>query len=135
MKVNGYSKKEKLKQKKNLSTLFEKGKWLHDKNTKMIFLAKQTKENQKEDVQKMGISVSKKFFKKATDRNRIKRLLREVYRKNKAEFRGVFGDNYLAMIFWNSYEMPKNYKAVEESFLKFIEKNTATSTENNRQKK
>jgi ribonuclease P protein component len=30
-----------------------------------------------------GVTVSKRNFKKAVDRNRIKRLLREVYRKNK----------------------------------------------------
>lgn len=29
----------------------------------------------------MGISISKKVLKRATDRNRIKRLIREVYRE------------------------------------------------------
>jgi ribonuclease P protein component len=35
---------------------------------------------------KMMVSVPKKNFKKATDRNRIKRLVKESYRKNKSEF-------------------------------------------------
>lgn len=33
----------------------------------------------------VGISVPKRKFKKAVDRNRIKRIFREVYRKNKEE--------------------------------------------------
>jgi len=35
---------------------------------------------------KMMVSVPRKNFKKATDRNRIKRLVKESYRKNKSDF-------------------------------------------------
>src|SRR5438105_5364972 len=34
----------------------------------------------------IALSVSKRNFKRSVDRNRIKRLMREVYRKNKAGF-------------------------------------------------
>jgi ribonuclease P protein component len=34
----------------------------------------------------VAMTVSKRNFKRATDRNRIKRLMREVYRKNKSNF-------------------------------------------------
>lgn len=34
----------------------------------------------------MVISVSRRRFRKATDRNRIKRLIREAYRKNKSKY-------------------------------------------------
>src|SRR4051812_13160927 len=34
----------------------------------------------------VAMVVSKRNFKRAVDRNRIKRLMREVYRKNKANF-------------------------------------------------
>lgn len=35
---------------------------------------------------RLGISISKKVLKRATDRNRIKRLLREVYREIREDF-------------------------------------------------
>ena len=40
-------------------------------------------EGTKEPLLQFGVGVSKKYFKKAVDRNRIKRLTREVYRLQK----------------------------------------------------
>ena len=40
--------------------------------------------NQESNLQ-FGVGVSKKYFKKAVDRNRIKRLIREAYRLQKGE--------------------------------------------------
>lgn len=119
MKTFGYPKNEKLKQKKEINLLFEKGKWKTCGKIRMIVLKEEVSVFHGLSVEnsKIGVSVSKRYFKKAVDRNRIKRLLRESYRLNKAVFNEKFGKNILAMLFWNSSEKPHHYKEVEEEFL------------------
>ena len=113
MKEFGYSKKEKLKNKTEISMLFEKGKWQTYGNLRIIYF-----QDPLINHSKMGVSVSKRNFKKAVDRNRIKRLLRESYRLNKVKFHDVFGNGFLAMLFWNSKKFPQNFQEVEKDFLK-----------------
>lgn len=114
---------EKLKQKKEIGLLFEKGKWKTYENVRIITLNldKKPQDGFSFDNQKIGVSVSKKHFKRAHDRNRIKRLLRECYRLNKDLFTEKFGTNSLTMVFWISKEMPAHFKVVEENFLKLCE--------------
>ena len=114
-----YPRKEKLKQKREIDLLFEKGKWLSQGNLRIISLdlEKKPQEDFSLSNQKFGVSVSKKYFKKAVDRNRIKRLLREVYRLNKEVYLEYFGTQTLAMFFWVSKEKPTNYKTLEANFL------------------
>ena len=44
------------------------------------------------------ISVPKKKFKHAVDRNRVKRQIREAYRKNKAILEGTVGEGQMLLI-------------------------------------
>ena len=67
-----------LKGDKKIETLFEKGFLLKEKN----ILLKGYDFGEEESF--FGVSVSKKFFKSAVDRNRIKRQLRSVVRKSPA---------------------------------------------------
>ena len=118
-----YPRKEKLKQKREIDLLFAKGKWNSCGNLRIIFidLQKKPQENFELSNQKVGVSVSKKYFKKAVYRNRIKRLLRECYRLNKDIFTSKFGSHSLSMLFWASKNLPKNYAEVETEFLKLCE--------------
>ena len=119
-----YPKEEKLKQKREIDLLFGKGKWLTCGNLRVISidLDKKPQEGLIVENQKVGVSVSKRYFKKAVHRNRIKRLLREVYRLNKAQFLEKFGENSLTMLFYVSPTLPKNYQEIEEEFLKLLKK-------------
>lgn len=119
----GYPKEEKLKQKKEITLLFEKGKWKTCGNIRVISYKISSSLNPQNSVDnpKIGFSVSKRNFKKAVDRNRIKRLLREAYRLNKRAFTERFGSNSITMIFWISKDLPKHYSEVENDFLNLCE--------------
>ncbi|MDQ0066996.1 ribonuclease P protein component [Chryseobacterium lathyri] len=111
-----YSREEKLKKNTEIALLFEKGKWRSCGNLRIIIL--KDKPNLEVESHKFGVSVSKRYFKKAVHRNRVKRLLRECYRLNKNLFKEAFGEKTLAMMFWVSPEMPAKFQDVEEQFIK-----------------
>ena len=79
MKVFSYNKKEKLKSRKQLQEIFTAGKTFTIFPVKIFFQFS----DEQDSAVKAGVGVSKKYFKKAVDRNYIKRLLRETYRTEK----------------------------------------------------
>ncbi len=114
-----YPRAEKLKKNTEITLLFEKGKWKTHGNLRIIVLKNRTATPV--DNTKFAVSVSKRYFKKAVHRNRIKRLLRECYRLNKELFKEAFGDKSLAMLFWVSQEMPQKFQDVEAQFFKLCQ--------------
>ena len=114
-----YSRAEKIKHKRDIDLLFAKGKWHSCGNLRIITLNidKWPQENFDLVNQKVGVSVSKRNFKKAVDRNRIKRLLRECYRLNKETFVDTFGVHSFSMLFWISKTLPNNFAEVQEEFI------------------
>ncbi|WP_345991379.1 ribonuclease P protein component [Chryseobacterium sp. Chry.R1] len=114
-----YPKEEKLKKTIEITLLFEKGKWRTHGNLRIILL--KDKPNLPVEVSKFGVSVSKRYFKKAVHRNRIKRLLRECYRLHKDLFKESFGEKTMAMLFWISPELPQKFQDVEAQFIKLCQ--------------
>lgn len=70
-------KTERLKSRKAIDHLFEKGQRFKVGALRVYFLPTQS------EGLRAGVAVSSKNFSKAVDRNRIKRLLRETYRLQK----------------------------------------------------
>ena len=81
-KTFGLGKRERLKSRKQIDNLFAEGKSF------AVFPIRVTYSFMPTDgdaLVQIGVTVSKRNFKKAVDRNRIKRLFREAYRLQKAE--------------------------------------------------
>lgn len=100
-------KQERLKSKKLIGKLYEEGKVVKKFPLRMVYI--QTEHTSKFPVQ-VGVSVPKRNFKSAVDRNRIKRLLRETYRKEKHTVYDAVGKPYVFMI---SYIAKDEWKYVD----------------------
>lgn len=114
-----YKKKEKLKSKKAVDQIFTNGKSISAYPLRLVFVKNNTS-------LKVGVSVSKRNFKNAVHRNRIKRLLREAYRLNKSVLYDNQLTDYAFMIIYNHKDMP-DFELINEKtkklFHKFIEQN------------
>ena len=96
-----YPNPEKLKSKTTIDALFSEGKSVSKYPLRLVYV-ENTEANA--EVIKMGVSVSKKYFKKAVDRNYFKRILRETYRLNKAILLENNDKNYAFMFFYQTKE-------------------------------
>lgn len=110
-------KEERLSSKKIIDQLFAEGKSFISFPVKVVFLPTPLPANFPVQA---GFSVSKKIFKRAVKRNRIKRLLREAYRLNKHILYNNLNDKQLAVFFiYIGKELPA-YASVEASIKKAL---------------
>lgn len=113
-----YPKSEKLKSKNTIDLLFSEGKSVSKYPLRLVYLAGDFGENL---PIKMGVSVSKKHFKKAVDRNYFKRLLRETYRLNKNILLQNADQPYAYMLLYQSKDR-LSYEEINAKTIQLFEK-------------
>ncbi|CAD0001501.1 ribonuclease P protein component [Flavobacterium chungangense] len=126
-----YPKNERLKSKTTIGLLFSEGKSVSKYPLRLVY--RQAEADSEEKI-KIGVSVSKKYFKKAVDRNYFKRVLRETYRLNKHLLWENVQQPYSLMFFYQTKDKLSydeiNTKTVQlfEKFL--IQINKTSDSEN-----
>ena len=128
-----FKKEEKLKSRKTIEQLFKEGKSFSVFPFRILW---EIKEANSSPLQ-TGFAVSSKHFKKAVDRNRIKRLMREAYRLQKNDLQNHLTQQQKQVVVFFIYvgnELPKypfifeKTKAVLNRLIKLTHENSLADT-------
>lgn len=115
-----YNKEEKLKSRKLINHLFDKGKHIQAFPLKVLY---DFVEESSQHLQ-AGVTVSSRNFKKAVDRNKVKRVIRECYRLQKTSLQFILKEEGLALTLFFIYthnEMP-DYLLIKEKMQMLLQK-------------
>jgi ribonuclease P protein component len=110
---NTLGKKTKLKGKAVIQELFQNGRTTRKGPLRVVFMDKIVPGTSHH----IGFTVSKRFFKNATDRNKVKRLMREAYRLQQHELSVPYANSLHMMFIYQSNKMP------DIAYLKKLTKN------------
>ncbi|MDR0824214.1 MAG: ribonuclease P protein component [Prevotella sp.] len=115
---NTFPKEEKLCRTKSIDRLFAAGNSFIAYPLRVVYCL-EDKANDRPSISVLT-NVSKKKFKRAVKRNRVKRLIREAYRLNKAEYIGLLESDDKCMdiaFLYLKNELP-TYQEIEKSIKK-----------------
>jgi len=113
-----YPKHEKLKSRTVIDLMFSEGKSVSKYPLRLVYVPLPEGEGDKTIV---GVSVSKKHFKRAHDRNYFKRVLRETYRHHKHLFMAALDKPYAIMFLYQTKDrLP--FEEIEQKTVQLFEK-------------
>ncbi|MFA6320257.1 MAG: ribonuclease P protein component [Candidatus Omnitrophota bacterium] len=104
-----FCKKEHILKSKEFSKVYKKGSAGRISGVVLYCLENKLEHN------RLGFSIGSKNIKRATSRNRIRRLFREAYRKNKRKFKCGFD---IVMVVRKDLHKDLTYNSAEAAFLK-----------------
>lgn len=114
---NKFQKNERLKSLNAFKALFAAGQSVKHFPVRMVFVPW---EIEGDATAQVAFSVTKKRFKKAVDRNFIKRQMRESFRLNKHEFLTDLQQTY-AVLFIYLHHQNSTYQAIDASIKKCLQ--------------
>ena len=116
-----FKKEERLYKRNKIEALFSKGAFFFSYPFKIIWLET---DMQQDFPAKLLISIPKKKFKRAVDRNHLKRLIREAYRKNKGQLYSALESNNKSLSFAIIYTQKEilSYQEIEKSIILMLDK-------------
>lgn len=131
-------KNERLKSRKLIEQLFTGGKNFAFAPYRIYYLLNQKVALSQNPVKiKFGVGVSRKTFKKAVDRNRIKRLTREAYRLQKNELNEIVKTNnqqldlffiYTAREITDFNTAKEKVKLILKNLIKIVNENNSSNS-------
>lgn len=104
--------KNRLTKKTDFSNVYRKGVFLGEGPLSLKMASNGSK------VTRIGFSIEKKFFKKAVERNRMKRLLRDAFHKNLEEIKSGLD----IVVFYKKNELNPDFKTISGLTKKIINK-------------
>ena len=108
-----FGKRERLVKTKDFRTVYEKGRKVFLDGSALMILENGLGHN------RLGFSISKKNFKLAVTRNRIRRLFKEIYRENKKNLRAGFD---IVFIIKRGFDKRFAFKEAETIFSRLAKK-------------
>ena len=109
----GFSKKERLLKSKDFRKIYTKGRKVSVGGAAVCCLENSLGHN------RLGFSVSSRNFKLAAARNKIRRLFKEVYRRNKGGLRSGFD---LILVVKRGFDKNSPFKDAESLFKELVKK-------------
>lgn len=120
MKEFGFSTQEKLKSRKAIAALFDIGVNAFSYPLKAFYHVTESSPEHSYHLPKIGVSVGKRKFKHAVDRNLIKRRIKEAYRLNKNDFLEKNQEKNFDILFVYISDTSEEYAQIEKGMIKVL---------------